>query len=57
MTHPYVALSPGQLTMAKGVATVWKEILPELEKRGVRVVTIGGEYEIVGAERVVAHAG
>ncbi len=29
---------PGQESMAKGCATVWREILPELERRGVRVV-------------------
>lgn len=34
---PHVALSPGQARMAAGCRTVWNEILPEIERRGVRV--------------------
>lgn len=34
---PNVALSTGQLTMAKGCLTVWCEVLPELQRRGVRI--------------------
>jgi hypothetical protein len=37
MTHPHVALTPGQMRMAKGVYTVLDQILPELEQRGVKV--------------------
>ena len=33
----HVERSAGQETMAKGCATVWREILPELLRRGVRV--------------------
>lgn len=32
---PRIALTPGQLTMAKGCLTVWREILPVLIARGV----------------------
>jgi broad-specificity NMP kinase len=34
--HPRVSLSPGQETMAKGVRTVWDEVLPRLVSRGLR---------------------
>ncbi len=34
-----VALTPGQAAMAKGCATVWREIAPKLAARGVTVVT------------------
>ena len=37
LTHAYEQLTPGQATMAKGCATVWREILPELLKRGVTI--------------------
>ncbi len=30
--------TPGQRVMAKGVHTVWEEILPELRRRGVEIV-------------------
>lgn len=36
---PRVALTPGQLTMAKGCLTVWHEVLPALVARGVSIVT------------------
>lgn len=35
---PWVALSPGQLAMTKGLVTVWKEIVGELVARGVELV-------------------
>jgi adenylate kinase family enzyme len=34
---PRVPLTPGQLTMAKACETVWNEVRPELERRGVVV--------------------
>ena len=34
---PYVALSKGQAAMGKGCQTVMREIIPELERRGVVV--------------------
>lgn len=34
---PREELTPGQATMAKGCATVWREILPELKARGVEI--------------------
>lgn len=30
-------LTPGQTTMSKGLHTVWKQILPELQDRGVKI--------------------
>ena len=36
---PFVSRSPGQESMAKGVEKVWREVLPELQRRGVRVTT------------------
>lgn len=36
MPTPRLALSAGQAAMAKGVATIWAQIQPELERRGVR---------------------
>lgn len=39
LTVARVALTPGQSTMAKGVETVWREIEPELRRRGVRIET------------------
>jgi adenylate kinase family enzyme len=35
---PRVPLSNGQATMAKACETVWDEVRPELERRGVRIV-------------------
>lgn len=37
LTEPRVARSNGQITMAKGVETVMREIEPELKRRGVKV--------------------
>jgi len=34
---PRLELTPGQSGMAKGCATVWREILPQLRRRGVAV--------------------
>lgn len=33
-----VARTPAQEAMAKGCATVWREVLPELVRRGIRVL-------------------
>ncbi len=33
-----VPRTPGQVAMAKGVETVWREVLPELRRRGVPVM-------------------
>lgn len=38
LESPHVALTPGQATMAKGVATVWTEIVDVLRGRGVEVM-------------------
>ena len=35
MGEPRMKLSPGQETMARGCETVWREIAPELRRRGV----------------------
>jgi hypothetical protein len=35
---PWQELSPGQLAMAKGLVTVWKEVVGELVARGVELV-------------------
>lgn len=35
LDEEFEVLTPGQATMTKGVKTVWLEILPELERRGV----------------------
>jgi adenylate kinase family enzyme len=35
---PRVPLTPGQSAMAKACETVWDEVRPELERRGVRIV-------------------
>lgn len=35
---PVQIQSDGQRTMAKGVETVWQEILPELQRRGVTII-------------------
>jgi hypothetical protein len=42
------ALSPGQAAMSAGVRTVWEEILPELKRRGVEVVTDPLHIDILG---------
>lgn len=34
-TRPKVDRTPGQITMAKGVASVWAEVEPELRRRGL----------------------
>jgi hypothetical protein len=36
--HPVVARSRGQHVMALGCETVWKEILPELRRRGTNII-------------------
>lgn len=38
LTHCHEALSKGQRSMAKGIDTVWREIVPKLRARGVAVV-------------------
>ena len=35
LTRPFVELTPGQESMRKGEETVWREIEPELRRRGV----------------------
>jgi adenylate kinase family enzyme len=35
-----VARTPGQMAMAKGCITVWAEVLPLLEARGVQVLSL-----------------
>ncbi len=37
MSKAFVETTTGQGTMAKGVATVWSEILPQLVSRGVEI--------------------
>jgi hypothetical protein len=37
LSKPVVQRTPGQETMAKGVETVWREVEPELIRRGVEV--------------------
>lgn len=37
LNKPYVELTPGQATMAKGCITVWTGIEAELRRRGVRI--------------------
>lgn len=39
LRKPMVARSPGQETMAKGCESVWREVEPELRRRGVEVVS------------------
>jgi hypothetical protein len=39
LNEPVERRNPGQEAMAKGCATVWAEILPELLKRGTQVIT------------------
>ena len=38
LEHAHVGLKPGQDSMGKGVMTVWREIEPELRRRGVEIV-------------------
>lgn len=38
LSVPRAELSAGQAAMAKGVATVWREVAPELVRRGVEIV-------------------
>jgi hypothetical protein len=40
---PKAKRSPGQVAMAKGVLTVWKQILPQLLERGVKVMYEGSD--------------
>ena len=47
LSAPQQELTPGQMTMAKGCATVWREILPRLGERGVMIV--GGPKHIPSA--------
>lgn len=42
MAKPYIDRGKGQAAMAKGVATVWREIAPELLARGARVLKHDG---------------
>jgi hypothetical protein len=37
LTEPYVTLTPGQLSMTKGVDTIWGEIRPEIIKRNIPI--------------------
>ena len=37
LSQPYIPLSAGQERMAKGIETVWKEIAPELRRRGATI--------------------
>jgi hypothetical protein len=38
LDKPYVELTPGQITMAKGCVKVWREIIGDLHKRGVKII-------------------
>lgn len=38
LAEPRLPLSPRQSAMAKGVQTVWNEILPDLKSRGATVI-------------------
>ena len=40
LTRPFVELSPGQASMAKGEETIWREVEPELRRRGVQVKAV-----------------
>jgi broad-specificity NMP kinase len=40
LRRPMAERSPGQVNMATGLETIWKEVAPELRKRGVAVLTI-----------------
>lgn len=37
LEHPVQQLTKGQETMRKGIATVWAEVRPQLEARGVEI--------------------
>lgn len=41
ITEPVVARSRGQHVMALGCATVWREIRPELVRRGAHLIEFG----------------
>lgn len=47
LDDPKEALLKGQASMAKGCVTIWTQILPELEQRGVKIT-----YEQEALERV-----
>ena len=54
LTTPYVALSKGQSTMAKGEDTVWREVAPWLWQHGVPVQMRSGlRCEHPGCDAVV----
>lgn len=38
LKHPTADRLPGQEAMARGCETVWREILPELNRRGVTIL-------------------
>lgn len=38
LKHPVADRSPGHITMAKGVETVWREVAEELQGRGTAIV-------------------
>lgn len=44
----YADLSKGQAAMAKGVATIWRQVRPALEVRGAKII-----YRGSGADRLV----
>lgn len=46
LTQPRTELSEGQVSMTKGIITVWNEIAPELERRGVDVIFDPSEEQI-----------
>lgn len=50
MTEHFRPPTKGQVSMTKGVMTVWREIVPELERRGVEVRTIG-KYELIDSRQ------
>lgn len=37
MARTFEPLTPGQLTMLKGTQTIWRDIVPELQARGVEI--------------------
>lgn len=41
LEEPHEERTPGQIAMANGCLTVWREVRPELERRGVEIV-VGG---------------
>lgn len=40
LTRPFVELSPGQQSMARGEETIWREVEPELRRRGVEIKVV-----------------